>query len=59
MQSQITTYEDEMKTPLIVSLSEEERNEIQVLMERSQQLQGTWQFTHLHTHYLHIYLPPY
>ena len=40
LQSQITTYEDEMQTPLIVSLSEEEREEIQVLIERSQQLQG-------------------
>lgn len=40
LQGQIATYEDEMKTPLIVSLSEEERSEIQVLIERSQQLQG-------------------
>lgn len=39
MRAQITTYEEEMKTPLKLSLSEAERAEMQVLNERSQQLQ--------------------
>jgi structural maintenance of chromosome 3 (chondroitin sulfate proteoglycan 6) len=37
--AQISTYEEEMQTPLKLSLSDEERAEIQVLIERSQQLQ--------------------
>ena len=39
LKEQIVTFEEEMKSPLKVSLSNDEREEIRTLMERSQQLQ--------------------